>query len=302
MKLSYSKKELEDIGEKVIDWCVDEFGLSKYYEHYPYIEIDMDEVYSETNGFALRYNPFKSEAVQNISIDIKDGYEYDGKIRVDGEIQDVFYHADGNWGLDYDATYTMIEEYTVSNNFERVYEEDQLAVHRNVRIKAHSEYDYLTLYKSLLPGSLAADYSDYNYLTFTAKGSGLLELGLIKSSIDDWSKQYKANINVESSEQTYYVPFEFFTSTGTNQNLTADDLTMLSFTFLPMEAGTNDLDLTIENVAFAKTAPSGYEDLLLNMSNEFIVYPNPSQGELNCLLYSEEKSDEKLTTPSPKNH
>ena len=44
MKLSYSKKELEDIGKKVIDWCVDEFGLSKYYEHYPYIEINMDEV------------------------------------------------------------------------------------------------------------------------------------------------------------------------------------------------------------------------------------------------------------------
>ena len=44
MKLSYSKKEFEDIGKKVIDWCVDEFGLSKYYEHYPYIEIDMDEV------------------------------------------------------------------------------------------------------------------------------------------------------------------------------------------------------------------------------------------------------------------
>ena len=44
MKLSYSKKELEDIGDKVIDWCIDEFGLSKHYEHYPYIEIDMDEV------------------------------------------------------------------------------------------------------------------------------------------------------------------------------------------------------------------------------------------------------------------
>ena len=43
MKLSYSKKEFEDIGEKVIDWCIDEFGLSKHYEHYPYIEIDIDE-------------------------------------------------------------------------------------------------------------------------------------------------------------------------------------------------------------------------------------------------------------------
>jgi len=43
MKLLYSKKELEDIGNKVIDWCIDEFGLSKYYEHYPYVEIDMFE-------------------------------------------------------------------------------------------------------------------------------------------------------------------------------------------------------------------------------------------------------------------
>ena len=43
MKLSYSKKELEDIGKKVINWCIDEFGLSKHYEHYPYIEIDIDE-------------------------------------------------------------------------------------------------------------------------------------------------------------------------------------------------------------------------------------------------------------------
>ena len=43
MKLSYSKKELEDIGNKVIDWCIDEFGLSKHYEHYPYVEIDMFE-------------------------------------------------------------------------------------------------------------------------------------------------------------------------------------------------------------------------------------------------------------------
>ena len=43
MKLSYSKKELEDIGDKVIDWCIHEFGLSKYYEHYPYVEIDMFE-------------------------------------------------------------------------------------------------------------------------------------------------------------------------------------------------------------------------------------------------------------------
>ena len=41
MKEKYTHKKLEDIGEKVIDWCIDEFGLSKHYEHYPYMEIDM---------------------------------------------------------------------------------------------------------------------------------------------------------------------------------------------------------------------------------------------------------------------
>ena len=258
------------------------------------IEILMDEVYSETNGFALRYNPFKSDNVQTVKIDIKDGYEYDGRINVNGEIQDVFYHADGNWGLDYDATYTNIEEYRVSNNFERVYQEDEMPVHRNVHIKAHSEYDYLTLYKSLLPGNLPSDYTEYKYLSFTAKGSGLLELGLVKSSIEEWKKQYRANINVKEEEQTYYVPFDFFASSGTNKSITPDDLTMLTFTFLPVEAGTNDLDLTIENVKFTKTAPAGYEDLLINMKNEFMVYPNPSEGDLNCMLYSEDKTSAEL--------
>ncbi|MBW2962970.1 collagen-binding domain-containing protein [Mesonia aestuariivivens] len=254
------------------------------------IEIEMDEVYSETQGNGLRYNPFKSKKEQLVSLDIKDAYELDGRVLVNGEIQDVFYHADGNWGLDYDTSYTAIEDYEVSNAFDRIYEEDQSPLHRNVHLKAHSEYDYLTLYKSLLPGNLPSDYTEYKYISFTAKGTGLIELGLVKSSIEAWEEQYKANINIKATAQTYYVPFDFFTSTGTNEKLTAEDLSMLTFTFLPMEAGSNDVDLQIENVAFAKTAPVGSEELLLDVKNEFIVYPNPSQGTLNCLLYSQSKT------------
>ncbi len=259
------------------------------------IEISMDEVYSETNGFALRYNPFISETEQTVRLEIKDGYEYDGMIKVNGEIQDVFYHADGNWGLDYDVKYTNIEKYFVYNDFERVYDADEMPVHRNVQLQAHSEYDYLTLYKSLLPGNLPADYTEYGFLSFKAKGSGLLELGLVKSSVEEWKHQYRAIINAGEEEQTYYIPFDFFTSTGTNQKITADDLTMLTFTFLPVEAGTNDLDLTIENVRFTKSAPDGYEELLNTMVNEFMVYPNPSRGNVNCLLYSDVASTANVT-------
>jgi choice-of-anchor A domain-containing protein len=259
------------------------------------IEITMDEVYSETNGFALRYNPIPSEVEQIVKLEINDGYEYDGQIKVNGEIQDVFYHADGNWGLDYDSRYTTIEKYTVSNNPNRVYEQDEMPIHRNVELKAHSEYDYLTLYKSLLPGSLSADYTEYRYLSFTARGSGLLELGLIKSSIEEWNHQYKANINVIEDEQTYYVPFDFFTSAGYSKDITVNDLTMLAFTFLPVEANTNNLDLTIEDVKLTKFAPEGYEELLNTMSNEFVVYPNPSRGDVNCVLYSDNATTATLT-------
>ena len=259
------------------------------------IEISLDEVYSETGGAGLRYNPFKSKREQTVRFEIKDGYEYDGLIRVNGEVQDAFYHADGNWGLDYDATYTTIEEYAVSNDFERDYEADKMAIHRNVRIRAHSEFDYLTLYKSLLPGNTPEDYTDYRFLSFTAKGSGLLELGLVKSSIKEWKQQFKATINIKQDEQTYYIPFDFFKSTGLMQKIKADDLTMLTFTFLPMEAETNDLDLTIQGVRFTKSAPDGYEDLLYTMSDEFIVYPNPSKGNVHCVLFSEDENDAKVT-------
>lgn len=259
------------------------------------IEITMDEVYSETNGFALRYNPVMSEPEQQVMIEIKDGYEYDGLIKVNGEIQDAFYHADGNWGLDFDPRYTTINQYTVYNDFDRTYEEDEKPVHRNVKLIAHSEYDYLTLYKSLLPGNLPDDYTDYEYLSFTAKGSGLLDIGLVKSSVEQWKHQYKATVNVKNTENTYYIPLSWFKSTGTNQKMIADDLSMITFTFLPVEAKTNDLDLIVENVKFTKTAPQGYEELLNTMKDEYLTYPNPSFGDVNCILYSDSATPATIT-------
>lgn len=259
------------------------------------IEIAMDENYSETHGYTMRYNPINSEINQDIRLDIKDAYEFDGLITVDGAIQDAFYHADGNWGLDYDSHYTTINSYSVYNDFDRIYQEDELAINRNVKINAHSEYDYLTLYKSLLPAQLPADYTEYGFLSFKAKGSGLMELGLIKSSIENWNQQYRANVNVRATEETYYVPFSYFKSSGTNGTITADDLTMIAFNFLPVAAGTNNLDLTIEDVKFTKTAPEGYKELLNTMKNEFVMYPNPSNGTVNCLLYSDVATEATIT-------
>ncbi|WP_397446192.1 SdrD B-like domain-containing protein [Polaribacter sp. R77954] len=260
-------------------------------------DVSMVELYSETaNNIKFRDNTLTTEIQQALRLDIADGYEYDGLIKVDGEVSDAFYHADGNWGLDYDKRYTEIKNYFVWNDFDREYNDDEYAIQRNVEIKATSQDDYLTIYKSLLPGTISADYSEYKYLAFTAKGSGLMELGLIKSSIEDWKAQYRVMVDLSEDETTYYVPFDYFSSTGTLAKMTADDLTTLAFTFLPVEAQTKELDLEISDVRFTKTA---VEDQIIakieKFENEFMAYPNPSKGNVNLLLFSETDTQANVT-------
>ena len=284
---TYASKIYREKGELVVNLRSTEVGNTA--------EVSMVELYSETaNNIKHRYNSLDTEIQQSLRLDIADGYEYDGLVTVEDEVEDAFYHADGNWGLDYDSDYTEILNYFVWNDFDRTYQDDEYSINRNVEIKATSEYDYLTVYKSLLPGTLSADYSKYKYLSFTAKGSGLMELGLIKSSVENWKQQYRVMVDLSEEEQTYYVPFDIFSSTGTTNKITADDLTTLAFTFLPVEANTKDLDLFISNVKFTKTA---IEDQIVNkiekFENNFMAYPNPSKGSVNVMIFS--KVDTKAT-------
>ena len=278
---TYAAKISRDKADLVILLRSIEKGLSN--------EIYIEELYSETaNNLKHRYNPISTALEQTLRIDIKDGYEYDALIKVNGIVEDAFYHADGNWGLDYDKRYTEVKNYFVSNNFERDYKDDEHTINRNIEIQATSDYDYLTVYKSLLPGTLPADYSEYKYLVFTAKGSGLMELGLIKSSIEDWKAQYRIMVDLSEQEQTYYVPFEVFSSTRNQNKLTVEDLTTLTFTFLPVQAQSKELDLTISDVKFTKTAVESQTiQKIKKFENEFMAYPNPSKGNVNLLLFSE---------------
>jgi len=286
---TYASKIYREKGELIVALRSTEEGNTA--------DISMVELYSETaNNIKHRNNSISTEIQQDLRLDIADGYEYDGLVKVDGNVEDAFYHADGNWGLDYDKTYTEVKNYFVWNDFDREYLDDEYTINRSVELKATSDYDYISVYKSLLPGTISADYSEYNYLSFTAKGSGLMELGLIKSSIEDWKAQYRVMVDFSEEEQTYYVPFDIFASSATQEKMTAEDLTTLIFTFLPVEANTTELDLVISDVKFTKTA---VEDQIVNkietFENEFMAYPNPSKGNVNLLLFSESDTEATIT-------
>jgi hypothetical protein len=59
----------------------------------------------------------------------------------------------------------------------------------------------------------------------------------------------------------------------------------VTFIFLPVEANTKELDLTISDIKFTKTAIED-ETIAKNEKNEneFMAYPNPSKGNVQLLL------------------
>jgi hypothetical protein len=103
-------------------------------------------------------------------------------------------------------------------------------------------------------------------------------------------------VNLSKEEQTYYVPFDIFESSASQAKLTAEDLTTLLFTFLPVKANSTELDLNISNVAFTKTA---VQDQIVGkietFENELMVYPNPSKGDVNLVLFSKTDTDATIT-------
>ncbi|TXD64349.1 T9SS type A sorting domain-containing protein, partial [Polaribacter glomeratus] len=85
-----------------------------------------------------------------------------------------------------------------------------------------------------------------------------------------------------------------FSSTGSTTKISADDLTTITFTFLPVEANTKKLDLKISDVKFTKTAVENQTvGKIEQLQNKFMAYPNPSKGNVNVLLFS--KVDAKAT-------
>ena len=286
---TYASKVYREKGELIVKLRSTNVGNTA--------EISMEELYSETaNNIKFRNNTLTTAIKQELRVNIADGYEYDGLVKINSQVEDAFYHADGNWGMDFDKKYTKINNYFVWNNFNRKYLDDEYSIDRNFEIKATTD-DYLTVYKSLLPGTLSADYSEYNYVAFTAKGSGLTELGLVKSSIEDWKSQYRIMVDLTAKEQTYYIPFDAFISASSKASMTPDDLTTLTFTFLPLQAKTKQLDMMISNVKFVKVA--GNDGIVIKkqvkFDNSLLAYPNPSNGKVNLMLFSNNDTNATIT-------
>lgn len=247
-------------------------------------KIVFEEKVHELSNYGIIEKSFTLQPGKNnlVSFDIKDGYEYSGKLYIDNVPVDEFYMADGNWGLDYDGQYTSIIQYKPNNDFGRVYNDD-LPVYRTVTLKVDTK-DYISIYKSIRSGFEAADLKDYATLKFFAKGNDKVTVRLIKKSVVKFKEQYSITLNLTPEGKDYVISLEDFISSATEAIINPDDITSIVFTFEAPGGIQKSIDFFVKDVAFSKAKIVSNRSL---QSKVITVYPNPVGKQIQCSFVSD---------------
>jgi choice-of-anchor A domain-containing protein len=215
-----------------------------------------------------------------VNIQMNDQYEGEIGLYINNQLKDYVYMSDGAWAVDYDKATTQLHSFTVTNSYNRVFDADEFAVMRNVRVQATTA-GYVTTYKILKGGGIATDLSAYKSLYFQASGAGTnLRITLVKNSITDWKQQYSVLVPLSGDQKEYAIALsEFKSSLGTA--IEANDVTTIIMSFENTSNGS--FTGNIANIRFSKTDIAYLSSL---NTKEISVYPNPATTAFTCSFKS----------------
>ncbi|MGL5112773.1 MAG: DUF6923 family protein [Flavobacterium sp.] len=218
-------------------------------------------------------NPLTLDKKFLSNITIETGNLFDIGFRIGDGIAtpDDLFLSDGSWGVDAPSSKATVTEYSVKPNLEN-FADNTYKIERNVVLKATTT-DYVSAYRALTPRFTPVDLSVYKSLHFKAKGTGVLEIILIKNSIADWEKQYKASIVMTNELKDYAIPLsEFVSSIGIP--LVLNDLKTMTFKMTSSNGQSTTKEMDLQMIQFSK-------DLTLtatafkNVESGMFLSPNP---------------------------
>lgn len=246
--------------------------------------LKFDQRLSETADYTsleveVSLNP---NGVTKVEVPVKDGYEYEMTLYINGEKTDEAYLADGNWSLDYDKANTTIDLFDIMNEQNRVYATNEYSIYRGVNLTATTD-DYVTLYRPVRAGATPTNLSGYDNFEFTAKGTGKVQIVITKASIIKWDEQYTATVELTGDEKVYTLPLSSFKSTGTNAAFNPNDVKLISFG-IEYQQGVSTYNLSLSSVRFTKNASGLLERKPAQAS--LTAYPNPSNGTFDVTFHS----------------
>lgn len=227
---------------------------------------------TETSEFGALNSTIDLNENYLTNLQLDTGHLFDIGFRIGDGIAtpDDLFMSDGPWGIDDSQPGTTVDTYAVLPN-DFTYEITDFPVERNVVLKATTN-SYIAAYRALTPRFKAVDLTDYNSLKLSAKGTGTLEVTLVKQSISNWEEQYHTTITLSDTVEDYVLPIISFESiNGVDAYL--DDVITVVFTMVSENGTTTTKELTLENLRFSQETLSVNE--LVKNSENLSAVPNP---------------------------
>lgn len=224
--------------------------------------------------YPVTLSPF-GEIVADLPIG--DIAESEIKLIIMGTTEDIIYTSDGLWNI-FSTPSTEVRVYRISND-KIIPQDTEYRLFRNVKLEVVTS-DYVTVYRVVRGGGIAANLADYKYLKFNASGNSKLRIRLVQESVVKFEDQYEYLLTLTPEKKSYTVPISEFKSAGFPDPTQLNDLVIISFSYEAASPGTQ-ISTELSNVRFAK------DEILAEFAkNEFIAYPNPTRARINYTFES----------------
>ena len=203
-------------------------------------------------------------------------------------IQDVLYLADSPWGIDANTKSANVERFEVTNNQSMQVANAQL-LERNAYVKG-SVSKNISLFKLLKSSAKEADMSGFEGVQFDASGQGIVEVILMKKSINSSDEQFRVEIKLTEKEKTFSIPFSEFWSTKF-KSLNANDITSVVYSFTGNGVASKNFEIQVKNLQFVNKVSKSAEAIA---SLEVALFPNPCAEVANVRFDATEAGQSEL--------
>jgi hypothetical protein len=156
---------------------------------------------------------------------------------------DPLYLADGAWSTWTEAANGRISVFEPQPQAGEA-PEGVWAVERDLAAQG-TVRTWVTILRHLRPAARPVDLRGFDYLEFTASGTGVLEIVPQKRSISDFSRQFRTKAVLAAEPQTVRVRFN-----DLGDGFSPDDVTTLVFNVLGNHTAEEAFDLRLSGVRF----------------------------------------------------
>lgn len=259
----------------------------KYSNGYLYLDI-VNTNYSQLVNFEGGIRKTETSTVETFSsninldgnfishIEYPIGSLFDIGLRIGSNqvVPDDLFLADGSWGVDVSAANTNLNLFeVVPNDF--IFDISDFPIERNVSLSVTTS-QYVSLFRSLTPRFNPVDLTEYNSLYFSASGTGIMEIRLLKSSISIWEQQPTTYVSLTDIEKKYKLPITTFVNSLGNEEL--NDVTSIVFSMASSNGALETKELDLKDVRFSKEIVEIFTE---NDLNTVVLKPNPMNTSSN---------------------